>query len=270
MDYFGGLRFYHYSHIPRCAVWIDRIIPNYWALNFCAAGAIDWITEGGRRISLAGPVAWWTWPGARFRYGCTGGNHWDHYYVTFNGPRARRMMQSSLLPVRPAPYTQLPDTESYRNAWESLFARLDANGNQCPQAVHQLEGLIIALHQPAPTLVESQLRKNLRILTDAIRQAPDQDWNFSNEALKAGLSYIHFRRQFRAIYGVAPHQFVLQSRLEAASRHLRHSDTPIKRIAEIVGIPDVYYFSKLFKDRYHQPPGLYRRESRLYLSTPAP
>jgi YesN/AraC family two-component response regulator len=37
---------------------------------------------------------------------------------------------------------------------------------------------------------------------------------------------------------------------------------PIKEIAENVGVPDIHYFTKMFKRTYHLPPARYRKELR--------
>ena len=89
MNYFGGLRWGHFNHLPRCAVWIDQRF-DFYALNYCHAGRIRWGMNGGPLRTLTAPVAWWTWPGPRFAYGNLPGETWDHYYVVLHGARPAR------------------------------------------------------------------------------------------------------------------------------------------------------------------------------------
>ena len=40
---------------------------------------------------------------------------------------------------------------------------------------------------------------------------------------------------------------------------LTETDLSIRQVADRVGYPDVYYFSKVFKKRFSAPPGRYRK-----------
>jgi AraC-like DNA-binding protein len=65
-------------------------------------------------------------------------------------------------------------------------------------------------------------------LAGRIRAAPEQDWDWETEAARCAVSLVHLRRRFREALGVPPHQFLLQTRMEAASRLLLSSDLPCK------------------------------------------
>jgi AraC-like DNA-binding protein len=51
----------------------------------------------------------------------------------------------------------------------------------------------------------------------------------------ACLSPSHFHAQFKDALGLTPHQYLLKTRLDSASRLLRDSDRPLVRIAEECG-----------------------------------
>jgi hypothetical protein len=57
MQYFAGLDFVSFDHVPHCSVWIDRQFPHYFALNYNHRGTIDGAINGSRHIDLVGPVA---------------------------------------------------------------------------------------------------------------------------------------------------------------------------------------------------------------------
>jgi AraC-like DNA-binding protein len=82
------------------------------------------------------------------------------------------------------------------------------------------------------------------------------------------VSPYHFIRQFEAVFGVTPHQFRIQERLEAA-RHLlalgRHSVTDV---CMEVGFSSLGSFSTLFTRRVGEAPSAYRRRVRVFVQVP--
>jgi len=48
-------------------------------------------------------------------------------------------------------------------------------------------------------------------------------------------------------------------RIQAASNLLLTTQHPIKKIADLVGFNDVYFFSRMFKKHKGTPPGRFRR-----------
>lgn len=64
---------------------------------------------------------------------------------------------------------------------------------------------------------------------------------------------------FKKSTGCPPVKYLNEYRLSIACELLRHTDDSIKSIAEKVGIPDQFYFSKLFKAKYLTAPQQYRK-----------
>ena len=82
-------------------------------------------------------------------------------------------------------------------------------------------------------------------------------------AERAGLSESGLADAFRAVTGRGPIDYLIDLRLAHAKRLLRTGRERIGAIAERVGIPDVYHFSKLFKKRADCAPLQYRKRLRL-------
>ncbi len=80
---------------------------------------------------------------------------------------------------------------------------------------------------------------------------------------RAGISESSLTSAFRAVTGKAPIDYLIDMRLAHARRLLATSHARVGEIARQVGIPDVYYFSKLFKSRNGQSPLHYRKRRRL-------
>ena len=210
-----------------------------------------WFQDGSDPVKLSAPVAWWTWPGPYFEYGCESGQAWDHYYVTFTGSRTERMLSEGLLPIHSDTFAFVPiaSSDRFRQDWDRLFALLrEKGGLENSSAVHFLEGMLLQLgEQSVMTQKQTPLSNDVAELARAIRASSAKHWDWQEEAERIGVSVVHLRRVFREYQGVPPQQFLLRTRMEVAAHTLRTTQDPIKSIAFQIGVPDMYYFSKLFK-----------------------
>jgi AraC-like DNA-binding protein len=75
----------------------------------------------------------------------------------------------------------------------------------------------------------------------------------------ANLSTQYFIRLFKRRMGVSPIRYINQKRVEEAKRLLSRTDLPLKEIIDKVGLNDVYYLSRLFKEHTGFSPTVYRR-----------
>lgn len=73
-------------------------------------------------------------------------------------------------------------------------------------------------------------------------------------AREAALSEFHFFRLFRMMYGLTPHQYLLQKRLETAHTILEKKQMNVSETAMATGFPDIHSFSKAFKKYWGFPP----------------
>lgn len=77
-------------------------------------------------------------------------------------------------------------------------------------------------------------------------------------AADAGLSAYQFTRRIRAIFGLAPGQLLLKTRIDAARALLRGSLTPIAEIAAACGFSDQSAFTRQFRATVGLTPSQYR------------
>lgn len=66
-------------------------------------------------------------------------------------------------------------------------------------------------------------------------------------AQQANVSEIYFRKRFKEIYGISPHQYVLELRLRHAKLLLSENAATVSSIAEACGFSSVYHFCRAFK-----------------------
>jgi len=71
-----------------------------------------------------------------------------------------------------------------------------------------------------------------------------------------GASPAHLVRSFTGSFGIAPHQYVLARRIDAA-RHRLLAGEPIAQVASSVGFFDQAHFTRQFKRHLGIPPGRY-------------
>ena len=69
-------------------------------------------------------------------------------------------------------------------------------------------------------------------------------------------------RRFRRAFGLSPANYINQVRLAQTALLLETTERSLQEIGEAVGIADVFYLSKLFKQTYGVPPSVYRRRYR--------
>lgn len=78
------------------------------------------------------------------------------------------------------------------------------------------------------------------------------------ESLSVNSSYLS--DLFKKEVGVTITDYVTEKRITHAKKLLVSTQNPIKSIAKVTGIPDVQYFSKIFKRRTGKTPTQYRKE----------
>ncbi|UDQ97602.1 AraC family transcriptional regulator [Lentisphaerota bacterium WC36G] len=87
----------------------------------------------------------------------------------------------------------------------------------------------------------------------------DQKLDMELFAKKNGVSYAKLRKNFKDKYGVSPHKYRIQCRMDKAIELLSDLDKPIKVVASQLGYSTQYDFSKQFKSYFAVTPTQYRK-----------
>ena len=82
------------------------------------------------------------------------------------------------------------------------------------------------------------------------------------------ISPYHFIRQFEAVFGVTPHQFRIQARLDLAKELLARGEHSVTDVCMEVGFSSLGSFSTLFTRRVGETPSTYRRRIRAMIVVP--
>ena len=103
---------------------------------------------------------------------------------------------------------------------------------------------------------------------DLLREYQEPSPSIADVARAVGMSPFHFIRQFEAIFGVTPHQFRIQARLDAAKQLLALGQHSVTDVCMEVGFSSLGSFSALFARRVGEAPSAYRRRMHAQRTQP--
>ena len=85
------------------------------------------------------------------------------------------------------------------------------------------------------------------------------DIDYTMPSKLCNMSYTNFKKKFINIYGIPPIKYITYLKLDYAKELLSTGIYTISEIAEKVGYNDIYYFSKVFKEKNGiSPSGYYK------------
>ena len=74
-----------------------------------------------------------------------------------------------------------------------------------------------------------------------------------------GIGERYYRTLFKKRFGISPGQYVNNVRMNEAAVLLSEGQFSVGEVADMVGVSDLFYFSKLFKKHFGVPPSEYAR-----------
>ncbi len=164
------------------------------------------------------------------------------------------------LPLRP----RVKDPSFLESCLKRLVQNFLVHGGRTDASSRWLEALLQLLiddnPEAVPPVEDSLVR--IRQLCQAIDADPGAAWKVDELAKDCDWSVSHFHRQFKQIVGMAPREYISQSRVSAAQALLREGELSVADIAERLGYSDVAYFSKHFREMSQCSPSEYRSRCR--------
>lgn len=117
---------------------------------------------------------------------------------------------------------------------------------------------LTARHARAPERVSARDRGRVHDAVSHIEDHFGEPCTLQTLADIAGLSRFHFVRMFGAVVGQSPNQYLINTRMRAASDRLLTTKTPIAQIAFEVGFNDISHFYSCFRETFACTPRQWR------------
>ncbi|MDD1780335.1 AraC family transcriptional regulator [Enterovibrio sp. ZSDZ35] len=95
---------------------------------------------------------------------------------------------------------------------------------------------------------------------DFVQDNLSRDIGIDDIAEAANMSKFHFIRQFRAQFGITPHQYILNCRINSARKALE-CGSPSSDVAQRFGFADSSHFNRRFKRVYGMTPKQYQLQT---------
>lgn len=121
----------------------------------------------------------------------------------------------------------------------------------------EVELLALLWRFPRSTTMPAEGHADLEKVRQLLCDSNDSTLRLATLAEQCHLSPFQLLRQFRRQYGITPHAYRSQYRLQLA-RRLLHSPAPLADIALQCGFADQSHLTRAFKRQYGLPPGRYR------------
>jgi AraC-like DNA-binding protein len=131
---------------------------------------------------------------------------------------------------------------------------------------HQLLCCILELLHCAYNEQHRQPSKNIQRAVDKIRRFPEHEFSLADLAEEAGLSLSRFKVKFKSETGIAPHEFILRTKIEAAKVSLAQGELSVTDIAMELGFSSSQYFATVFRRFTQETPIEYRGRHCLSLA----
>lgn len=187
----------------------------------------------------------------------------DYFYIDPNAPLLGRAFDFAGVEFRPRLF--FSDSE----LWQ-LTRKLKAEALQGEALPHYAEALSLLLghelmrlnNSPLPAIHRGGLSASQqKRMVDFIEAHVAENLRLSEMAELAGLSPFHFARAFKQSFGVPPHRYHTNRRIEHAKILLTQPAASVTEVALAVGFAETSSFSTAFRKATGLAPSDFRRET---------
>ena len=160
---------------------------------------------------------------------------------------------------------QLDDRKSYEQRFGDVLKALKTDSRwrnfHVTGAFFQWLAELQEALDPAPGAAEGNPKTVHHVHTAQkwIKDRLTEDVTIAEWADACGLNVDYFSRLFKVNTGMAPKTWLIEARLQRASRLLAYPDRTIEDIAEDCGFNCPFHFSRSFKSRFGMAPKEYRK-----------
>jgi AraC family transcriptional regulator of arabinose operon len=196
--------------------------------------------------SLRAPSSLMIWTPADSHYYGNSHQKWDHSWFHCSGREIASILKTCRIPVRRC--ITMTDPSLMEHFLLEVIAELSGWSQPDGKILRNLfENFVLALARHAFQKSERLAPAALLAVRAYVEQHFTERLRLGQLAKRAGLSEPHLCSEFRRYFGIPVIQYVLQLRMNQATYLLRDHNRRIGEIALMLGYPDLYTFSKMFK-----------------------
>jgi AraC-like DNA-binding protein len=211
-----------------------------------------------------------TFPGLAHTYYRRGHTKWSEYHLIFQGDLVRQMERDGLLDRRRPVWRLGLQTRAVKLLRSLVLDCLERPVCRHAQAMARLHQFLAEAQEELEEARRGGGSPLIRRACDLLGRNLRERLDLYEVARELGLKYDAFRRRFRAEAGMAPNQYRLRRRLEAAQQALLKSPRPIKTIAYDFGFCNPFFFSAQFKRLTGLSPRVFRESAKTPAGEAAP
>lgn len=227
--------------------------------------AVVYVLEGQGQYQDANGLASWVdtgdwlllFPELAHRYGPGHFGRWTEFHVIFEGKPFDTWREAGVLDSSQPIYKLRPIAD-----WAKKLTAITEANIKGTVAVARL--LALLTEAAATRTLVTTPPPNISWLGQArhlLETELNTDLAMSEVARQIGVSYETFRKTFAQQTGASPAGYRAAKRLDAARALLLHTAMTSRQIADSLGYPDEFYFSKRFKQTTGLSPRQYRQSS---------
>lgn len=238
-----------------------RILDGYY-LVFISKGKGIFESQRTAPTQIREGTCFFLFPEIWHRYKPDLDSGWEEYWVGFKGQYPDSLIKTYFFHPE-TPFLQVGLNESllilFQRLLETVQNALPGYYQIVPGITLEMLGLIHNISQHTRHS-DNPTRQLIHKAMFVLRESLDRSVNMEDLARELPMGYSKFRKKFKAVAGVSPHEYHLNLRIERAKELLHATTLNINEIAFQTGFDSVYYFSKLFKKKNGVSPRAFRAE----------
>ncbi|MGN1053254.1 MAG: AraC family transcriptional regulator [Candidatus Scatosoma sp.] len=183
-----------------------------------------------------------------------------YFWFSFDGEEAEKIMEYIGF-SRTQPILHLQNPDKIFHVWHTLLK--NTCGESRYVSLYEVLKLIETLRQNVVSTKKDVLSKTQNEIflraENYINENINNNIRVSDLVAHLNIDRSHFSKIFKKQFGVPPQVYIRNLKLRKAEYLLRYTSYSITTIAESLGFPDIYCFSKLFKKQYRTSPFQFRK-----------
>jgi len=199
-------------------------------------------------------------PQSWHRYAPDPATGWEELWIEIEGPVVERLTGTGLMMpgARVTACGRPVDLERVLGEVHAKLSGAHASSHDAERGALGLQALAMVLDETMPGGANPErsawVQQAERRLAADLRNAPRPEVL----ARELGVSYSHFRREFRRVTGMAPHRYLARLRLDRVRRLLGSSAVGLDELADRVGYSSAFHLSSAFKQEFGVSPKHWR------------